>query len=315
MFNKLKDLLKKRNVIGFCNQENKVTVFVTKKLSMAKINKEIENPESPWEKEDVVPKKLRPSFLEREKETEVIEIGEVKAFIDSNTYRPVKGGMEIGPQGMNWSGTAGAVIKFKKYKDLPLLGQWNSLCEILRYFGLKVEDKFGLITNSHVVHWDVTKAQDPQIIVQPSRTKDVIGKSVYTEKMNKKGRNEYDVAIIELDDKISFLTEIINIGNLKGFKDGVKGEKVQKYGRTTKLMEGELLYKNVQINVNYGDWLLLSMVGLDMYSKISAPGDSGSLIVSKEDNKAVSLLFAGNNTTTFGIPICKIIDKLKIEII
>ena len=301
-------------MVGFCELDDEVHVFVSKKLSMPTINKLTGR--GKFKVSDLIPKFVRVSPIKKKK-TDVIETGEIWAQIDSEEYRPLMGGCEIAPKDKNWVGTAGCVIFFHKFRNLPLLGKWQSLVPLLKHFGLTSEIRPALITNSHVANWDVTKPEHGQRMVQPGKTGKEVGTLVWSSNMAKKGLNEFDVAVIELDpwqNGTFFQREIIKVGVPLGVRDIERDEAVHKYGRTSEYTQGSCLYRNVTINVNYGEWMLLAVAGVDMYSKISVPGDSGSVICSKKGNDVVGLLFAGNSKYTYAIPFKKICERIGVQL-
>ena len=94
--------------------------------------------------------------------------------------------------------------------------------------------------------------------------------------------------------------EILNIGRAKGDAEPEVDLFVRKTGRTTRYTEGHVTATDVTLRVGYSNGAL---VFTDQFlisgtrGKFSDGGDSGSLIVDK-DNHAVGLLFAGSPFTT-----------------
>ncbi len=95
--------------------------------------------------------------------------------------------------------------------------------------------------------------------------------------------------------------------------------KVQKYGRTTGHTMGRISGLNATMNVGFRDGnarftgqIVISGSGF------SAPGDSGSLIVTDgrggKDKMPVGLLFAGSQTTTLANPIDLVLDRFDVAI-
>jgi hypothetical protein len=94
-------------------------------------------------------------------------------------------------------------------------------------------------------------------------------------------------------------TDLIGIGSLNGLESislqdmSIIGKKVQRVGRTTGLRYGTVVafgYEFIDDNevTVYTDLLI---VGDD--KPFSTHGDSGSLIVTRDDNKAIGLLWGG----------------------
>jgi hypothetical protein len=69
---------------------------------------------------------------------------------------------------------------------------------------------------------------------------------------------------------------------------------------------------NVTANINYGRGRLLRFENQILTTRMSAPGDSGSLVLDLS-NKAVGLLFAGSDTVTLLNPIQLVLDKLEVR--
>jgi len=91
--------------------------------------------------------------------------------------------------------------------------------------------------------------------------------------------------------------------------------KVKKYGRTTSLTGGFVDAINATVNVGY-DSGVARFVGQIVIKpgKFSAPGDSGSLIVTKDGNHPVGLLFAGSSTITIANPIDAVLQRFGVTI-
>lgn len=100
---------------------------------------------------------------------------------------------------------------------------------------------------------------------------------------------------------------------------GRLGLKVQKYGRTTGHTMGQISGLNATMNVGFRDGTA-RFVGQIVISGrgFSAPGDSGSLIVTQGDDKdglrPVGLLFAGSESTTLANPVDEVLKRFGITI-
>jgi len=106
------------------------------------------------------------------------------------------------------------------------------------------------------------------------------------------------------------------------------GQKVQKFGRTTKWTHGEVTEINVTLNVCYkcNDPMCWSCEKLAKFvgqiaitsvngNPFSDGGDSGSLIVTDDANKnPVALLFAGNPAKTIANPIDLVLQRFNVTI-
>jgi len=91
--------------------------------------------------------------------------------------------------------------------------------------------------------------------------------------------------------------------------------KVKKYGRTTQMTNGRVDAINATVNVGY-DSGVARFVGQIIIKpgKFSAGGDSGSLIVTRNGNNPVGLLFAGSSFITIANPIDVVLSRFGVGI-
>ena len=99
------------------------------------------------------------------------------------------------------------------------------------------------------------------------------------------------------------------------------GQAVQKYGRTTGLQLGSVAEINVTVDVCYVVFFDFCLEDARFVNQISvtpgpfsAPGDSGSLIVTQGANQPVALLFAGGEGLTIGNPIDAVLQRFNVTI-
>jgi len=94
---------------------------------------------------------------------------------------------------------------------------------------------------------------------------------------------------------------------------------VQKYGRSTGLTKGKVYALNATLTIGYdnGDARFVNQIVI-IPGGFSAPGDSGSLILSNErgiaNRKPVGLLFAGSDLVTIANPIQPVLDRFGVTI-
>lgn len=116
------------------------------------------------------------------------------------------------------------------------------------------------------------------------------------------------------DDVVS--DEIAEIGQVKEWK-GIEsidlGESIEKFGRTTLYTQGTIDQMDMTVTVGYGGNKFAIFNDQFAAGPISEGGDSGSLIVSSNDKKAVGLLFAGSEKITIINPIEHVIRILGIR--
>jgi len=95
------------------------------------------------------------------------------------------------------------------------------------------------------------------------------------------------------------------------------GRAVQKYGRTTGLTKGSVAGMNATVNVGYDSGVAKFVGQLLIWRgrSFSAGGDSGSLIVTDDENcNPVGLLFAGSNLYTIANPIDDVLSAFDVSI-
>ncbi len=309
------DLLELRNVVGVClghnikkeveSEEPVITVLVNHKMDPSEMDKT-----------DMIPKKLG------DFETDVVEVGDIFAgghdvdadadeygedvdnFLDADDskfatiqaafspsltrrMRPVYAGFSVGHYKIT-AGTIGTGCYDSKY--LP--GR---------------PPKYYILSNNHVLaNSNNARIGDP--ILQPGRVdggrypRDVIGKlSRFIPIRFRRGTsmpcNYVDAAIAECN-----LQDVNRQpywgGHVKRLYTAPKvGEIVQKSGRTTGFTTGKVTNINGTINVNYGGGKLAKFCRQIITTDMSAGGDSGSLVMNRDEG-AVGLLFAGSSTRT-----------------
>ncbi len=201
--------------------------------------------------------------------------------------------------------------------------------------GARVKDASGniyILSNNHVL----ANSNDANIgdeTLQPGpfdggTAADVIGTLADYEVISFSGSNLMDAAI-----------SLVNGANLNGatpsdegygapgttVKSASLGMLVQKYGRTTGHTEGQVAEINVTVNVCYvcanpictrcaQSARFTDQIGISD-GDFSAGGDSGSLIVTDDNNKnPVGLLFAGGGDRTFANPIGPVLNRFGVTI-
>src|SRR5262249_54281669 len=108
--------------------------------------------------------------------------------------------------------------------------------------------------------------------------------------------------------------EIYWIGYVRGAVAPAIGVTVQKTGRTTNYTTGRITTVNATVDVNYGGGKVARFVQQIVTTNMSAPGDSGSLILDLS-GQAVGLLFAGSSTVTICNDIRYVQSMLGIRIV
>jgi len=260
-----------------------------------------------------VEKKLNPFVLAKRHmvpdllgsvETDVIEIGKIKALGYTERMRPTKCGISIGHKDIT-AGTLGCLVKDMATQEIMIL------------------------SNNHVLA-NSNKAKIGDEILQPGPHDKGIGTDLiavlakFTTIKYKNWwqyfcfwipdpKNKVDCAVASPLDEKDILPEILEIGIPKGTAAVKVGTKLQKTGRTTGHTKGEVIDDDVTVSVDYGSFIA-RFENQIMADAMSAGGDSGSLVLDENKN-AVGLLFAGSEKTTIINPIQEVLDALDVRIV
>jgi hypothetical protein len=199
-------------------------------------------------------------------------------------------------------------------------------------FGSLVEDANGqyILSNNHVLaRQNAAKKGERQ--VQPGledlNCARAGGNSVatlsrfvrLTFRASKENTVDAAIALVNPDDVVA---SIKNIGAIDSvIKSSPLGIDVMKMGRTTCLTSGTVTAVNVNVTVDYSETSpgtrLANFIGQHLIagdSGVSAPGDSGSLIVTDTTcPQPVGLLFAGSSSATIANPAAAVADALSVS--
>lgn len=130
--------------------------------------------------------------------------------------------------------------------------------------------------------------------------------------------NQLDAALARPNEPQMFEPGIQQIGKITGTMPVSLGMNVRKYGRTTAYTEGVVTLINATVDVSYNTLSgkrTARFVGQSMTTGMSQGGDSGSLIVDRNSQNAVGLLFAGSGSATIFTPIDRVLQKLGVTIV
>lgn len=129
--------------------------------------------------------------------------------------------------------------------------------------------------------------------------------------------NLADCALARPIDPQMFTDQILEIGVVRAAKPPLLGMRVRKFGRTTRLTEGNVTLLNATVNVVYTTSRgnrTARLAGQVICDPISQGGDSGSLVVDAAENTAVGLLFAGSGLATIFTPIETVLNALNVDL-
>ncbi len=200
--------------------------------------------------------------------------------------------------------------------------------------GCRVKDAQGhvfALSNNHV-YADVNSATIGDNVLQPgpydggTEPADVIGTLYDYEPIALDGpENTIDAAIALTDvNTVGYATPADAYGTPSStVAAAYVGQNVQKYGRTTAWTHGQVSALNVTVDVCY---ITQGPIKCKSYGRFvnqiaitpgtfSGGGDSGSLIVTDDNNKRpVGLLFAGSSEYTLANPIQYVLDRFNVTI-
>ncbi|WP_231160449.1 hypothetical protein [Clostridium botulinum] len=289
--NEYKFFLSKSNVIGvalgykmvngFYTNQKCITVFVTPKVSCNELTDS-----------EKIPSCYK-GF-----QTDVKECGMPVCDSLTGRLRPLLNGYSIGNILVDNSGTAGCLVS----------------------------DKYlYILSNNHVFALN-NQATINSAIVQPSvydggkREKDVIGhlkKYIPIKFIEGKNmpENIVDCALCQVISRSFVLPDITYIGIPKGTDKANLNVNVKKVGRSTELTIGKINNISATFIV---DCPMVSKKALFkrqvVTTRMGQPGDSGSLILNK-DNLAISLYMASINDITISNPIQEVLNSLKVQLV
>lgn len=129
--------------------------------------------------------------------------------------------------------------------------------------------------------------------------------------------NKVDAAIAKGDSGGILSRDILHIGSPSGTIVAAIDMRVHKFGRTTGYTVGRITSVATDVTVAYdtGNFMFedqIIIVGDE--GPFSAAGDSGSLILERQTNKAVGLLFAGSPTHTIANHIADVLQALGVTL-
>jgi len=220
-----------------------------------------------------------------------------KAQADTTCYNePVPAGVQIQPDGLTWVGTFGAPCAYLNDdgdRRYGILSNWHVLSS-------------GQAIRGHTIHqptdhFPALATLDRYLPVGPDIT------------------NIFDAALADakIDGKHTIATQIHFTGEFSHeIKQPTIGMNVRKTGRTTGLTLATCTAIDACVRVSYGDFTA-SFCGQAIFENgagpFSAPGDSGSLILTASPFHPCALLFAGNDELTVGSPLAPIVDHFSLS--
>ena len=296
---------------GVITNEPCVVVGVTKKVPKAQLTTQT----------------LVPKVLAQDVRTDVIEVGQVRAFQGhKDRWRPAPGGVSIGHYAIT-AGTLGCLVT--KNGQVYILSNNHVLANsnnakvgdaILQpgsHDGGTMDDKIAALAEFIPLDFG-DSPPDCDIATTLEKTLNAIAKAFGSRHriaafQESPGTNLVDCALAMPTSPDIVKKEILEIGVPKGAREATLGTAVQKSGRTTGHTTGRIIQIDVTVQVAYGT-RIATFTDQFMAGAMSAGGDSGSAVLDDE-GFVVGLLFAGSETTTIINPIQFVLDALNAQIV
>ncbi|MBO8138152.1 MAG: hypothetical protein H0Z40_08460 [Desulfotomaculum sp.] len=327
-----KKLLQRDNVIGVGIGHKQVSNKRTKQLSMVVLVEKKLPPED-LKRSHIIPRKVEGV------DTDVIEVGRIKMLgsrvdIDrKERLRPAQPGCSIGHFKVS-AGTLGAVVRDRRTGEKLILSNNHILANgsngydgrafigdpILQpgaYDGGNEKDRIARLLRFVPINRGVEEKQASCLIASGFMlTTNLLLRALrpnYEVKVLKKMQqaNTVDCALARPDGPDLIESKILDVGPVKGIAEVRPGMPVLKSGRTTGLTRGVITTVGTSLQVEMDDSEMVwfeDQVTTDLKSR---GGDSGSLVITPE-NEAVGLLFAGSDKITVFNPIQKVLNALDV---
>lgn len=318
-------LMRLRNVVGV-GIGHKVTHGIdTGELCLA-VFVSVKMPPEKLKKKDIVPPEIDGV------KTDVVETGEFYALGRTDRLRPCPPGMSIGHYRIT-AGTFGCAVYENEtgtrlilsnnhvlansndatvgdaiLQPGPIDGGRDAIGKLLRFVPIRFGDDPSNCPNARAA---VVLLNAIYRLFQ-RRTR------FLTMAIQPRQANTVDAAVASPNDSGDILDNIIDVGVPAGIREAILGMDVVKSGRTTGVTTGTVTFLNATLNVNYGGGRIAQFTNQILVGTagFSAGGDSGSIIVTYEDETPflVALLFAGSDTFTVGNKITHILDQLNVHV-
>jgi hypothetical protein len=316
-----RELMGKANVVavgvgykivgGRRTDELAIMVFVSRKVA----------PES------LAPEELIPAQIEGVA-TDVVESGTLYAHQGrTDRFRPAPGGVSIGHYQVT-AGTFGVVVRDRNSGERLILSNNHVLANsnsaspgdaILQPGsadgGTVTSDVIGTLLRFEQIRFESSPIPPPtcSTAVTYAAVGNLVARVLGSDhrvvayraeaRIEQEGANLVDAAVARPQNSQVVLDDILEIGTVSGTAEAVPGLAVRKSGRTTGLTTGQIMAIEATATINYGAGRTAVFEEQIISGAMSQPGDSGSLLVEANSQRAVGLLFAGSTQSTIYNPI------------
>lgn len=232
--------------------------------------------------------------------TDVVEVGTLVPLVFNTKVRPALPGFSIGHPNIT-AGTFGCLVRDLRCHH----HQHGHGCDCHRHGGHPGGGgDYLILSNNHVLA-DTNAAAAGDLILQPGPfdgglfPSEAIGSLDRFEPIvfGAAGYNLVDAAIARPSHSRNVTAAIIGQLIPRGIDQAAIGQGVIKAGRTTQVTTGTVTATNATVAVNYGTPGIAVFRHQILTTAMSAGGDSGSLLMSRE-LEAVGLLYAGSAAIT-----------------
>lgn len=305
---------------GKTTDELAIVVFVQRKVSA----------------ESLAPEELIPAQVEGVA-TDVIESGTFYAHQSrKDRFRPAPGGVSIGHYQVT-AGTLGVVVRDRDSGERLILSNNHVLANsnsanpgdaILQPGsadgGTMANDVIGTLLRFEEIRFQGGPVPAPTC--NTAVTYAAIGNFIarmlgsdhrvyaYRPQAQQEQANLVDAAVARPQNSQIVLDEVLEIGEISGTVEATPGMAVRKSGRTTGLTNGQIMAIEATATVSYGAGRTAVFERQLIAGAMSQPGDSGSLLVEANSQRAVGLLFAGSDQSTIFNPIDAVQDLLNVVV-
>jgi hypothetical protein len=237
--------------------------------------------------------------------TDVEEVGEVRLLSNGSdtdprqTYDPVQPGCSIG------------------YKDAGGLQNAGTLSAL-------VEDPSGkrfFLSSFHVLA-NLAAPDTALDITQPGTLDDpnarIVGRMVRGTAPNVDDSNRIDAALADVGANVNTSAEILGIGAITGTKTAVPEMTVEKFGRNNGYRSGYVfnVFFDISVPVPGGEARFVDQIAiLGLNGLFAGDGDSGSLVLERDSNRAVGLLFVQAGTYSLANHISTVLSALDVALV
>ena len=316
------DFLKKANVV-LVGKGQKITGGVNTGREAIVIGVIKKLPLSALRRQDVVPSKVRGI------ETDVIEVGRIRLLAAANNradkWRPAPGGVSIGHRDIT-AGTLGMLVT--RGGEQYILSNNHILANCNQAeLGDPIMQPGPFDITPEMDACEIAKLAQFIPIVLAGASSCMVARFIISS-LNflaktfhrrtrfaafVEGKNLVDCALAKPNTNRDVVDDILELGKVDGIADPNVGMLVKKSGRSSGLTYGEVIIVDATVKVAMDTFEFAIFCNQFTMGPMSQPGDSGSIIVTRADNKALGLLFAGNDTTTIANRFSDVVSALELD--